>query len=85
MPVYPIPEDAGPFVVVQSKDGGFAVADERAAVVGDDAAKLGLVFIPCRDEPQSQEIRDRLNRGDHGGTIQVDLFPPPAAETGEKS
>src|SRR5690606_23026208 len=83
MPIYPIPEDAGPFVVVESRDGGFAVADEAAAAAGPNAAKLGLVFIPCRDETQAVELRDRLNRGDHEGTVQVDLLSPPADRTTE--
>lgn len=76
MPIYPIPDKAGPFMVVQAKDGGFAIAEERAAEAGSDAAKLGLVFIPCRDEAQAIEIRDRLNRGEHDGSIQVDLLEP---------
>lgn len=82
MPVYSIPEEAGPFVVVEARDGGFAVADEPAAAAGPDAAKLGMIFIPCRDEAQAIEIRDLLNRGDHDGTIQVDLLPPPTDQTG---
>ncbi len=74
MPIYTIPPDSGPFVVVQAPDKSFAVIDQRA--VGDPAtaAKLGFLFIPCRDEPQATEIADRLNRGDHDGTIQVDLL-----------
>ena len=83
MPIYAIPEDAGPFVVVESRDGGFAVADEAAAAAGPNAAKLGLVFIPCRDEAQANAIRDRLNRGEHDGTIQVDLLSPPVDRTRE--
>lgn len=83
MPIYPIPQDAGPFIVVASRDGGFAVADETAAGAGPEAAKLGLVFIPCRDEAQAIEIRDRLNRGDHDGTVQVDLLQPPVDRTKE--
>ncbi len=81
MPIYAIPEDAGPFMVVESRDGGFAVADERA--VGDPAtsAKLGFVFIPCRDEAQAHDVADRLNRAEHDGTVQVDLLAPrPAGE-----
>ena len=80
MPVYTIPPESGPFIVVQAPDGGFAVADERA--VGDPAtaAKLGFVFIPCRDEAQAHDVSDRLNRGEHDGTIQVDLLSVPGGE-----
>ena len=75
MPIYTIPPNAKAFEVVQGSDGGFAVAESRA--VGADAAtaaKLGFVFIPCRDEAQAREVADRLNRGDHDGTIRVDLL-----------
>lgn len=80
MPVYPIPPDAGPFTVVQAGDRSFAVADERA--VGDPAraAKLGLVFIPCRDEEQARALAERLNRGEHEGAVQVDLLDLPAQD-----
>ena len=54
MPIYSIPEDSGPFVTVRGNDGQFAVAEEAAAGGGKNAAKLGLVFIPCRDEPQAE-------------------------------
>ena len=78
MPIYSIPEDSGPFVVVRGNDGQFAVAEEAAAGGGKNAAKLGMVFIPCRDEPQADTIRDKLNGGDHDGTVQVDLLSMPA-------
>ena len=58
MPIYEVPEDAGPFAVVQAADRSFAVADERILQLGMDrksAAKLGLVLIPCRDEQQAHE------------------------------
>ena len=78
MPIYNIPQDSGPFVVVRGNDGQFAVAEEAAAGGGKNAAKLGLVFIPCRDEPQAETIRDKLNAGDHDGTVQVNLLDMPA-------
>jgi hypothetical protein len=86
MPIYTIPPDSGPFAVVRGPDGGFAVAEERT--VGDhaQAAKLGFIFIPCRDEAQARALADRLNRGEHDGTVQVDLLAvapgaePPAPE-----
>ena len=75
MPIYTIPPNAKGFEVVQGPDGGFAVAESRA--IGADAAtagKLGFVFIPCRDEQQAREVAGRLNRGEHDGTIRVDLL-----------
>ena len=77
MPVYSIPDDAGPFVVVRGNDGNFAVADERAT------GGPGHVFIPCRDEAQAKELCDRLSRGDHDGTVQVNLLDTPTAPAPE--
>ena len=77
MPIYQIPEEAGPFIVVQGRDGGFAVAEARAVLTEmapAQAAKLGLVFIPCRDEQQAEAVAERLNAGEHDGQIQVDLI-----------
>ncbi|MEM6561189.1 MAG: hypothetical protein AAF656_06290 [Planctomycetota bacterium] len=73
MPVYQVPDDAGPFVVVTSK-GEFAVADIAAAELGTQAAKLGLLFIPCRDEHQAEALAEQLNAGEHDGAVQVDLL-----------
>jgi hypothetical protein len=78
MPVYTIPPGAGPFAVVEAPDKTFAVAEERALADPATSAKLGLVFIPCRDHQQAADIVERLNRGDHDGTIQVDLLAMPA-------
>ena len=80
MPVYAIPQDSGPFVVVRGSDGGFAVADASVAGAGKNAAKLGFVFIPCRDEAQAEAVCDTLNAGGHGGSVQVDLFTMPETE-----
>lgn len=73
MPVYDVPEDAGPFVVVTSK-GEFAVADVAAMEMGAKGAKLGLLFIPCRDEAQAEAVAEMLNAGEHDGAVQVDLL-----------
>lgn len=73
MPIYEVPEDGGPYVVVSSK-GEFAVTDVAAMDMGRNAAKLGLLFIPCRDEAQAEEIAEQLNSGEHEGTVQVDLL-----------
>ena len=80
MPVYTIPPNSGPFAVVQAPDGSFAVAEERA--MGDPAtsAKLGFVFIPCRDQLQAEALAAKLNGGEHDGTLQVDLLSMPGAE-----
>ncbi|MEM8875930.1 MAG: hypothetical protein AAGD32_16910, partial [Planctomycetota bacterium] len=62
--MYDVPEDAGPFVVVTSK-GEFAVADVAAMEMGAQAAKLGLLFIPCRDEAQAEVLAEQRNSGEH--------------------
>lgn len=77
MPIYTIPPDAGPFTVVQGADKSFAVADERGMGEAATAAKLGFVFIPCRDEQQAAALSEKLNRGEHDGTVQVDLLDEP--------
>lgn len=77
MPIYTIPPQAKSFAVVRGADGSFAVAEERA--FGGDvstASKLGFVFIPCRDEPQAIALAEKLNRGEHDGTVQVNLLSP---------
>ena len=74
MPIYQVPEDAGPFVVVRSKAGDWAVAEAALAEAGKTAAKLGAVFIPCRDERQAEAVAEQLNAGDHDGAVQVDLL-----------
>ena len=74
MPIYEVPDDSGPFVVVRGKAGDFAVAEAALADAGKTAAKLGAVFIPCRDEQQAEALADRLNAGDHDGRVQVDLL-----------
>lgn len=74
MPVYTVPPNSGPFVVVRGKDGEYAVADQHAAT--DKTA----LFIPCRDEPQAIAVRDQLNAGDHDGTVRVDLLAMPEAK-----
>ena len=73
MPVYSVPEDGGPYLVVSSK-GDYAVADAAALQMGKNAAKLGLLFIPCKDEPQAEALAEKLNTGDHDGTVRVDLL-----------
>ena len=74
MPVYEVPEDAGPFVVVRGKSGDWAVAEAALAEAGKVAAKLGAVFIPCRDEAQAEEVAAKLNAGEHDGQVRVDLL-----------
>jgi len=81
MPIYEVPEDAGPFAVVQASDRSFAVADVRALEAGiaeKEAVKLGLLIIPCRSEQQAEDVARQLNvEGDaRPPTIQVDLLGP---------
>lgn len=63
MPVYTIPKAATGWAVVRGKDGTYAVASADR-----------LVFIPCRDQPQAELLRDQLDRGEHDGTVRVDLL-----------
>lgn len=69
MPIYEIPDHADEFEIVRSKDGSFAVVSETGGIRG--------VVIPCRDEAQAEDVCDRLNRGEHDGTIDVPLFGLP--------
>ena len=75
MPVYTIPPGSGPFLVVRGADGAYAVAEEPAAGRSATGGGAGRVFIHCRDEAQARAVCDRLNRGDHDGSIQVDVLP----------
>ena len=77
MPIYTIPPDAGPFTVVEAPDKSYAVTEVRAVDDAASAAKLGFLFISCRDRAQAQDVCARLNRGEHDGTIQVDLLSLP--------
>lgn len=63
MPLYQIPPDARQFEIVKSKDGDYLIVSQTTGQAG--------VAIPVHDEQQAQEICDRLNRGDHEGTIDV--------------
>ena len=70
MPVYAVPPDARDFAVVRGKDGSHAVADADRRLL-----------IHCRDADQAADLADRLNRGDHDGTVQVDLLAARPEET----
>jgi hypothetical protein len=63
MPRYQIPPTLTRFEIVRSPRGEFMVVSETSG--------QGGVAIPCRDEPQAQEVCDRLNRRDHDGSIDV--------------
>ena len=66
MPLYQIPDGAKHFEVVRGKAGDYMVVSETTGVAG--------VAIPAADERQAQDICDRLNRGDHDGTVEVRQF-----------
>ena len=66
MPVYQIPPAAKRFEVVRGKAGDFMVVSETTGVAG--------VAIPAADQRQAEELCDRLNRGDHDGTVEVRQF-----------
>ena len=65
MPVYQIPHAAKRFEIARGKDGSYVVVSETTGVGG--------VAIPVADERQAQDVCDRLNRGDHDGTVEVPL------------
>lgn len=66
MPIYEIPPDARRFEIVRSKEGSLMVVS--------DTRGTGGVAIPVRSDAQAQEVCDRLNRGDHDGSVDVPLF-----------
>ena len=74
MPVYEVPRDDRPYVVVENGAGEAAVVEAALAAAGKRGAKLGGVFIPCRDRPQAEALAEKLNTGDHDGTVRVDLL-----------
>lgn len=65
MPVYQIPPTARRFEVVKGKASDFLVVSETTG--------RGGVAIPVRDERQAEDLCGRLNRGEHDGTIEVNL------------
>ena len=66
MPLYQIPPTAKRFEVVRGKAGDYMVVSETTGVAG--------VAIPVADQRQAEDVCDRLNRGDHDGTIGVRQF-----------
>ena len=68
MPVYQIPAIATRFEIARAKDDAFLVVSDTRGTAG--------VMIPCRDEAQAADVCARLNRGDHGGEIDIPLITP---------
>ena len=66
MPLYQIPPDAKRFEIVKGKGGDYMIVSETTGTAG--------VAISVRDEQQAHEICDRLNRGEHDGTIEVQVM-----------
>ena len=66
MPIYEIPADAKHFEIARGNDGTYLVLSETTGLHG--------VVISCRTEEQAIEVCERLNRGDHDGTIDVPFF-----------
>lgn len=66
MPIYQSPPTAKRFEVVRGKAGDYMVVSETTGVGG--------VAIPVADQRQAEDVCDRLNRGDHDGTIKVRQF-----------
>jgi hypothetical protein len=63
MPTYRIPRNAGKFIVVVARGGLFAAWNRKQ---GRDS-----ISILVRTKRQAQEICEKLNRGEHNGTITV--------------
>ena len=53
-----IPENVGPYEVVQARAGSYAVWNNRSG--------KNRVWIVCRDRAQAEAVCARLNAGDHG-------------------
>ncbi|MEM8710766.1 MAG: hypothetical protein AAGG01_07415 [Planctomycetota bacterium] len=63
MSTYQIPRNVGTCRVIKSYAG-------TPLVTNDKSGKSKLV-IPCRSWEQAQELCDRINRGDHNGTVNA--------------
>ena len=63
MPKITIPKNAGQFRVVIARAGNYMVRNDKTG--------KNHVFIACKARKQAEEVRDRLNAGDHDGEINV--------------
>lgn len=63
MAQYKIPKNAGKFTVVTAQGGHFCVWNKKYG--------RHEVIIPVRSRKLAQEVCDKLNRGEHDGTIEV--------------
>lgn len=63
MALYKIPSNSGKFTVVAAQGGHYCVWNRKTG--------RHEVAIPVRRRKQAQEICDKLNRGQHDGTIEV--------------
>ena len=61
-----IPKNAGIFRIVIARAGNYLVRNDRSG--------KNHVFIPCQSRGEAEELRDRLNAGDHNGEITVRRF-----------
>jgi hypothetical protein len=58
-----IPKNAGTFRVVIARAGNYMVRNDRTG--------KNHIFFACRDKKQAEELRDKLNAGNHDGEITV--------------
>jgi hypothetical protein len=58
-----IPKNPGRFRVITAMGSNYLVINDRTG--------KSQVTIPCRSKKQAEEIRGRLNAGDHHGEIIV--------------
>jgi hypothetical protein len=63
MATYSIPPNAGKFIVVVARGGHYAVWNRKNG--------KAEVSIPVRTKAQAQEVCARINKGGHGGSIDV--------------
>ena len=63
MALYNIPKNSGKFTVVTARGGHFCVWNKKTG--------QHEITIPVRDRKLAQQICEKLNRGEHDGTIEV--------------
>jgi hypothetical protein len=60
---YRIPKNSGKFTVCTAQGGHYAVWNRKTG--------KHEIVIPVRSRKQADEICNKLNRGEHDGTIEV--------------
>lgn len=63
MATYTLPSKPGHFRVIIGMIGNYIVTNDRTG--------KNQVLIPCESQREATELCDRLNRGDHNGSVQA--------------